>query len=532
MFCLVLCSLLLTIPARAIPGARPDLPEFDVRNQSGLLVATPDSQRDSALLKLKTHLPAVQVDFDSVTGSPAWVGSTRGFLGGRNGSGAVSASALAAIPTGDSNRVTRAFLADHSQLFGHGPEALDAARIQRDFVTAHNGMRTVVWEQQVDGISVFEALLISHTTSAGDLVNLSSHFLPSPDAAAASGNPNRSALVAAPPISAAQAIINAAADIGDSVSLAGITPLSTADGPGKHQTFVASTLRGTTDVRLVWLPMNRSSLRLCWQVVLTSPSRDQMFLVLLDARTGAVTLRRCLTENITNATYRVFNTYGPTPFLIGFPTNSAAQTVSGFPSPATNQPPQVTRALIVTNALSTNASPNGWIDDSINETAGNNVDAHLDRDANDLPDLPRPHGAPFRVFDFPLDLTQDPSSNGSPAVVNVFYWCNWMHDKLYDLGFTESRGQFPVQQLRPRRNRWRPGPRRHSGWQRFQQREFLRSSRWRLRAHAAFHLQWPVSVPRFRVRYRNCPARIHARSQQSPRRRRRRNQRAAIARSR
>ncbi|HEY0549406.1 MAG TPA: M36 family metallopeptidase [Verrucomicrobiae bacterium] len=92
--------------------------------------------------------------------------------------------------------------------------------------------------------------------------------------------------------------------------------------------------------------------------------------------------------------------------------------------------------------MNTNASPNGWIDDLVNETRGNNVDAHADRNDNDQPDLPRPTGNPFRVFDFPLDLTQAPTTYSNAAIVNLFYWNNFVHDKLYDLGFTEAAGNF------------------------------------------------------------------------------------------
>src|SRR6185436_4585554 len=58
------------------------------------------------------------------------------------------------------------------------------------------------------------------------------------------------------------------------------------------------------------------------------------------------------------------------------------------------------------------------------------------------PDLPRPQGTPMRVFDFPIDLDQGPEGYSSAAVVQLFYWCNWMHDQLYDLGFTEAAGNF------------------------------------------------------------------------------------------
>src|ERR1019366_8951661 len=115
----------------------------------------------------------------------------------------------------------------------------------------------------------------------------------------------------------------------------------------------------------------------------------------------------------------------------------------GYSTPTTSQPPLVSRTLLTLAALDTNASPAGWINDGGNETLGNNVDAHADWNSDNLPDLPRPQGSPFRVFDFPLDLaTQDPTNYVQAATVQLFYWNNWMHDKLYELGFTEAAGNF------------------------------------------------------------------------------------------
>src|SRR6185436_9935389 len=83
--------------------------------------------------------------------------------------------------------------------------------------------------------------------------------------------------------------------------------------------------------------------------------------------------------------------------------------------------------------------------DADNETRGNNVDAATDKNGDDSPDLPRPQGVgAARVFDFPLDLTKAPSTYSDAAVVNLFYWNNFMHDKLYELGFTEAAGNFQV----------------------------------------------------------------------------------------
>jgi hypothetical protein len=39
-------------------------------------------------------------------------------------------------------------------------------------------------------------------------------------------------------------------------------------------------------------------------------------------------------------------------------------------------------------------------------------------------------------------MSDDPSRWREAAIVNVFYWCNIMHDILYQYGFDEPSGNF------------------------------------------------------------------------------------------
>jgi hypothetical protein len=96
----------------------------------------------------------------------------------------------------------------------------------------------------------------------------------------------------------------------------------------------------------------------------------------------------------------------------------------------------------------------------INTTIGNNVDAHTDvrgtinvdyGDLLTLPDPDRPVGTLTNgalQFLFDVNLTNQPPATNFPArnqdaaVVNAFYWANWAHDRLYDLGFTEGAGNY------------------------------------------------------------------------------------------
>ncbi|AFL79585.1 regulatory P domain of subtilisin-like proprotein convertases [Aequorivita sublithincola DSM 14238] len=86
------------------------------------------------------------------------------------------------------------------------------------------------------------------------------------------------------------------------------------------------------------------------------------------------------------------------------------------------------------------ASPFGWHDTNgvagpeFTVTTGNNVDAHKGS--------ARPDGTASLIFDFPIDLNQNPASNTAPYITNLFYWNNIIHDVLYQYGFDEAGGNF------------------------------------------------------------------------------------------
>ena len=93
------------------------------------------------------------------------------------------------------------------------------------------------------------------------------------------------------------------------------------------------------------------------------------------------------------------------------------------------------------------ASPFGWHDtDGSNGaeftyTRGNNVLAQEDQDGNNG-NGDRPDGGAALEFDFPVDLTQDPSTYTDAATTNLFYWNNLIHDVWYHYGFDEASGNF------------------------------------------------------------------------------------------
>jgi hypothetical protein len=385
-----------------------------------------------AVARFKEQWPQIQLDYDPVLLSPKSVLPRLGYLTGPGGAGVTVSDASAQMfDPDDPDRPVKAFLQEYRVLFGFGPEAITNATVQRDDVSAGNGARTVVWQQQVTGVPVFNALLIGHITQAGELACLSSEFIPSPDQAA---DPAMVAAVqsgADLPLSSPQALVAAVTNVGDRFVAGYVVAETDAMGATRQQTFTAPDgFKGDARAELTWFPASRTQLKLCWQVLFTSQWRDEMYLTLVTADTGEILYRRNLTAESSAITCRVYTNTSPMPLL------------PGLSAPGTAQPATVERSLVTLTALDDTASPNGWIADGDNETRGNNVDAHLDHNDDNLADLPRPAGNPSRVFDFPLDLTGAPANYGEAATVQLFYWDNWMHDALYELGFTEAAGNF------------------------------------------------------------------------------------------
>ncbi len=315
---------------RAVDSEQDALPNFDKRLEARaaktMLTADP-----KAVARMRAQVPDVQCDVDAITGSPALITARRGFLSGADGKGrSIPAAALAKVPASDRHRAVKAFITEHNALFGHGAEALDEALLERDYVTEHSGMREIVWQQQLDGIPVFESKFQAHLTARGELINIASKFVAKP-AEAAGGLGSRKAKQAAPPVSAQQAVARAAESLGETLAVEAVVPAAGARVEPGRQTFRAPRY-SSISTQLVWLPMDRTSMRLCWEVLIDSKTIDGLYRVIIDAESGEAHLRQTLTEHISPVTYRIFTGDSPTPFSPGHATPSSAQPPSVKPS--------------------------------------------------------------------------------------------------------------------------------------------------------------------------------------------------------
>ncbi len=401
------------------------LENADTREAHARPAEAVEKLRQTAAAALREKVPGVQIDFDEITGSPKDITAVGKFLSPPAAGGRIE------------DAVTQ-FVETYRDLFGHGSLALESgnSRITRDDTTAHNGMKTVVWQQELDGIPLFQTIFRASLTKNGEIITLGGNYLGDPAAATRMDAKKRAALVANPPVEATRAVVLAATDIDSVVDEKSVAITDGPQGVERKQEFRAPSISDTR-AGLAWVPMGADSARLAWDVTLMSIGRGEMFRVLVDAENGGILVRQALTNYISPATYRVY-AKGATKQ----PHDSPTPMSPGHATPLTTQPAEVARELITLNALNTTASPNGWIDDGGTQTLGNNVDAHTDSDATpNSPDLPRPTSA-TRTFDFPVDFTSAPSAYKDAAVTQLFYLNNWVHDKLYEFGFTESAGNF------------------------------------------------------------------------------------------
>jgi len=372
---------------------------------------------DAGRENLRRLVPDAMMDAHPFFGTPHWVASTSRFL--------TPASKDAAFAPRD---VVKAFVADHAAYFEFDAAELDKAALSRDFKTAHNGVTHLTFQQQIGGIDLYGCEVLANVTRDGALINISSAMLPRP-----AGD------FRTPPatLSALDAIRAAAASVGI-VMTAELFPANAPSGVTMKQSWKNTPdfrLDETITSELIYFPLTRTDIRPAWSVLIPEHGIGNTFEMMIDATTGQVLRRwnRLHFATTEPASYRVYTSDSPAPWSPGPPT------------PAGAQAPFDVQALVTVNPADISAiSQNGWIPDGANETLGNNCDAHLDLDSNNTPDLPRPSGTPYRVFDFTHDPTQAPTTadNRAAAVVQLFYLTNRYHDKLHALGFNEPAKNF------------------------------------------------------------------------------------------
>ncbi len=309
------------------------------------------------------------------------------------------------------------------------------------YVSPHTGVTHIYLRQSFNGIEVFDANININIARDGSVLNLGGNFISHLSAAINRKAPVRSAI---------EAVEAAAQDRGLGAPK-GLRVSRAKGGPAQEVVLnEAGISLEPIPARLVYQPVAGGQVRLAWNVEIYEPSAEHWWSLRVDAETGQVLSQ---TDYVNQDNW-------------GAPTGGAAAGGSSRARAATTYAPGADeyhvfalpkehpndgpRTLEASPADAT-ASPFGWHDSDgaagaeFTVTRGNNVHAYTDIDANNAPDPGSdPDGGPSLVFDFPLDLSQSPSTYRPAAVTNLFYWNNIIHDVFYGYGFDEAAGNFQV----------------------------------------------------------------------------------------
>ncbi len=351
---------------------------------------------------------------------------------------------------------------------------LDQMKVSSETYSNQSGITNVYFQQTVNGIPVFNAMMNVHVTRDNKLLTYGNRFV-RVDAAARMG-------MTSPALTPEQAVNAAMTSLG--MPAAGLLEKKQMGSAPVYLTVFDKGTWALEDIKvqLVYQPMEEktektekekksqqiSGLRLAWQVEIYASDAKNYWSARVDAFTGELLDKNnyvvtCDFGNTNNETCNhglnephpgnAVPAYGFLNFKsVNNPVGSNDYRVYAPPVESPNHSTPAAPAdgrTLVSNPANVTASPFGWHDTNgaagaeFTTTQGNNVHAYTDIDANNVPDAgSSPDGGANLIFDFPLDLTQAPSTYRPAAVTNLFYWNNYIHDFMYLYGFNEASGNF------------------------------------------------------------------------------------------
>jgi len=319
--------------------------------------------------------------------------------------------------------------------------------VLRDRVySKHNGTTHLYFNQRHAGIEVHNAINGVHVQD-NEVKYATNRFIP---------NIGERINTTTPSLSAEEAVRAAAKHLG--LPSTGRLGLKSQDD--KHYTFAGGTFSNSDiKVQLVYQITETEEARLAWDLALDMPTSSDYWSVRVDALSGLVLEQNnwTISCNFDTPSHQHKAQCGLKVQKPSIPlwqaweaeralllADSAQYNVYPLPYESPNDGP---REMVVNPADST-ASPFGWHDTNGVEgpeytiTRGNNVHAFLDVEGTDTSQGDEPDGGEELIFDFPIDLNQEPDTYQEAAVTQLFYTNNMVHDIVYAYGFDEEAGNF------------------------------------------------------------------------------------------
>jgi hypothetical protein len=303
---------------------------------------------------------------------------------------------------GSPDEIARAFLDRNAAVFGFATPSLEVTMENLDEAS---GVTYLKYRQRVEGVTVFGSEVSIAISPKGEVVVASTgQMLPPSDVSVV------------PAFGQEAAIVKAFEHCGARIDSKGLGAFAGKSGGGFSR--YANPLGADREAVLAEKALVDvgGEPRLAFHVYVDK-GPSEWYETLVDATSGELVYRRNLYEHAQGTVFTEHPTAGP-------------RTIAPF----------------AVNAAKFPGTPSGdpWLTGTV--TTGNNVDAYLDRDDDNVPDSGRRvrsvragrAWAPSGNFSFPFTDGKNPRVFAAAAVTNLFYHVNTMHDWMYDLGFTET----------------------------------------------------------------------------------------------
>jgi hypothetical protein len=361
---------------------------------------------------------------------------------------------LTASQKGKPLDIALGFIKQSRQKFGLSETDVLDLKVTDQYTDSHNGVTHIYLRQQIDGIEVANAEMSTNVARDGKVINLNSSFIKELRAAAKQKNAWLS------PFQAVEAVTR---HLGLTLTEP-LETLETLSGPQRETTFSKGGVSSEPiRVKLVFQPVADNLVRLAWSVEVSEISGQHWWNISVDAETAEIlagydyidqdnwgrdfTPDVARNRNFAARTKMTATRTSLAPAQLETVTDGSAYNVYPFPL----ESPTDGLSTLVFNPADALASPFGWHDTNglagaeYTRTRGNNAHAYTDLDANNAVDTGSdPDGGANLQFNFPFDPSKGPELNRPPAVVNLFYWNNIVHDVFYRYGFNEAAGNFQM----------------------------------------------------------------------------------------
>ncbi|MDQ1669335.1 MAG: extracellular elastinolytic metalloproteinase [Actinomycetota bacterium] len=369
---------------------------FDARRAAADLRAT-KAQTDAVAKILNASGKGARVTWDSRFGTPRSIYGGAGYLTAPSG--------------GAAKDVARAWIADNRAAFGMSAAQVDALTVARDHVLPGTKTHVVTFTQTWNGVEAVQGGRLNVAVTADGKV------------LSYTGNPSRGdQLTGSFALSPADALGKVASKIAGKA----FSPTSDGEQAG-FQKFAKGPFAAASYVKKAAFPV-KDGVQAAYQVLFID-KLDEAYNVVVDASTGEVLFKKSLVDH-----------------------ESEGTVYENFPgAPKGGQP-------VIKSFGPTPQSPGGYVDPTGAglpgpTTLGNNASSYANYSNFLVPadQGPRPV-SPTSQFNYVYAQNWQKTKGAAvppsyaldldPAATNLFWTHNTIHDEYYDLGFTESAGNF------------------------------------------------------------------------------------------